>query len=210
MATNFLASQDRVTPRRLAGAIVLTSIFSIAGCAAERAVVVPAPNATLASEPGSAQGSDKGVTVIVQANAWNDFPRGLERDLVPLRVTISNHTGRPLALRYDNFVLIAADNRRYSDIPPDQIKGNDFERLAPYWAYSDAYYPIDVRLPTEAMLQQAISQGVVDDRAETSGFLYFPTPTEKSPAITFSAALVDARTGETFGVIDVPLRVEWF
>jgi hypothetical protein len=24
------------------------------------------------------------------------------------------------------------------------------------------------------------------------------------------AALVDARTGETFGVIDVPLRVEWF
>jgi len=210
MATNFLASQDRVTPRRLAGAIVLASVFSIAGCAAERAVLVPAPNATLASEPGSAQGSDKGVTVIVQANAWNDFPRGLERDLVPLRVTISNHTGRPLALRYDNFVLIAADNRRYSDIPPDQIKGNDFERLGPYWAYSDAYYPVDVRLPTEAMLQQAISQGVVADSAETSGFLYFPTPTEKSPAITFSAALVDARTGETFGVIDVPLRVEWF
>jgi len=189
--------------------MVLASVLSIAGCTAKRAVVVPAPNATLASAPNSAQGSDKGITVVLQANACDDFPQTLDRDLIPLRVTIENRSGRPLAVRYDDFVLIAADNRRYSDIPPDQIKGNTYERLSPYWAYSDAYY-VDVRLPTEAMLQQAMSQGVVADSAETSGFLYFHTPTERPTAITFSAVLVDARTGQRFGSIDVPLRIEWF
>jgi len=189
--------------------MVLASILGIAGCTAKRAVVVPAPNATLASVPNSAQGSDNGVTVVLQANAWDDFPQTLDRDLIPLRVTIRNQSGHPLAVRYDNFVLIATDNRRYSDIPPYQIKGNTYERLSPYWAYSDAYY-IDVHLPTEAMLQQSISQGVVADSAETSGFLYFQMPAEKQPTITFSAVLVDARTGQRFGSIDVPLRIEWF
>jgi len=209
MASNLLVSWAGAAARRLVGAMVLASILGIAGCTAKHAVVVPAPNATLASAPNSAQGSDEGVTVVLQANAWDDFPQTLDRDLIPLRVTIRNQSGHPLAVRYDNFVLIATDNHRYTDIPPYQIKGNTYERLSPYWAYSDAYY-IDVHLPTEAMLQQSISQGVVADSAETSGFLYFHMPTERQPAITFSTILVDALTGQRFGSIDVPLRIEWF
>ena len=209
MASNLLVSRDGVAARRLVVAMVLACVFSIAGCAAKRAVVVPAPDATLASLPNSAQGTDKGVIIVLQANAWHDFPQTLDRELIPLRVTIQNHSGRPLAVRYDDFVLVGMDNHRYSGIPPDQIKGNNYERLSPYWAYSDAYY-VDVRLPTEAMLQQSISQGVVADSAETSGFLYFHMPTERQPTITFSAVLVDARTGQRFGSIDVPLRIEWF
>jgi len=112
-------------------------------------------------------------------------------------------------VRYDDFVLIAADNRRYSDIPPDQIKGNTYERLSPYWAYSDAYY-VDVRLPTEACFSKRclkVSSLIAQRPADSSTF----TRRRKGRLqFTFSAVLVDARTGQRFGSIDVPLRIEWF
>jgi len=74
---------------------------------------------------------------------------------------------------------------------------------------SDAYYA-EVRLPTEAMLKEAVSEGIVTDGGEISGFLYFPRPTQASQAITFRAVLVDARTNEKFGKTAVPLILKLF
>jgi hypothetical protein len=204
-----LISMDSIVAKWIGSAVLLALIFGTVGCAAKRVVLVPATNANLAPQPDSAQGSSQGVSVQLRANAWDDDPKTLDKDLVPMEITIQNDSGRPLAIRYEDFALIAADNRRYSDIPPYQIVGDSYEHLQPYWAYSDAYYSA-VRLPTEAMLQDAMSEGVVADHGRITGFLYFTKPTGQSQQLVFHATLVDMRTGTSFGEIVVPLAMKVF
>ena len=187
--------------------MLLMFAFSMVGCTAKRVVLFPAPDAKLAAEPNSAQASDQGVSVLLQANAWDEYPRGLEREFIPLKVTIRNGGGHDIAIRYEDFVLVTANNDYYRDMPPDQIKGYSRERLEPYWAYSDAEQRAEVRLPTDAMVKQAMSEGIVVPGGETSGFLYFPRPAQLPLKITFRVALVDADTKERFGSIAVPLVV---
>ena len=191
------------------GAMLIALIRGTFGCAAKRVVLVMAPNATLAPQPNSAQGSYQGVSVFLRANAWNKDPKTLARDLVPIKVTIQNDSGRPLAIRCEDFTLITTDNRRYCDIPPYRIKGASYEKLQPYWAYSGAYYAA-VRLPTEAMLQEGISEGVVADHGRVTGFLYFQNPVGSSQGLAFNAILVDMRTGQSFGQVVVPFAVKEF
>lgn len=189
-------------------AMLLMLAFSMIACTAKRVVLIPAPDAILAAEPNSAQESDQGVSVLLQANAWDGYPRTLEKDLIPIKVTIRNSSGHDMAIRYEDFVLIIANNQHYSDIPPDQIKGYSHERLEPYWAYSDAEQRVEVQLPTEAMLKQAMSEGVVVPGGETTGFLYFARPSQvHSSEITFKATFIDASTKQTFGSITVPLLI---
>ena len=190
--------------KRVRTIMLLTFAFSMIGCSAKRLILVPAPNAILAAQPNTVQGSSQGISILVQANAWNEYPRTLDRELIPLKVTIRNDSGRDLAIRYEDFVLIAENNHRYSDIHPDQIRGYGYEHLEPYWAFSDAYYA-EVRLPTEAMLRQGMSEGVLSAGGEIRGFLYFSRPSQAPKAITFSAVLVDAHTKQKFGGVNVPL-----
>ena len=64
------------------------------GCTAKRVALVPAPSAILAAEPNSAGRSSQGLSVLLQANDWNEYPQGLDGDLVPIKVTIRNNRGR--------------------------------------------------------------------------------------------------------------------
>jgi hypothetical protein len=205
----FLVLLDSIAAKQIGSAMLLALFFGTVGCAAKRVVLVPAANATLAPQPNSAQGSSQGVSIQLRANAWDDDPKTLGQDLVPVEIAIQNNSGRPLAIRYEDFALIGANNHRYSDIPPYQIAGDSYKHLQPYWAYSDAYYSA-VRLPTKAMLQDAISEGVVADHGRTTGFLYFTKPREQSQQLAFHATLVDMRTGQEFGEIVVPLAVKVF
>jgi hypothetical protein len=200
---------DSIAAKQIGSAMLLALFFGTVGCAAKRVVLVPAANATLAPQPNSAQGSSQGVSIQLRANAWDDDPKTLGQDLVPVEIAIQNDSGRPLAIRYEDFLLIGANNHRYSDIPPYQIAGDSYKHLQPYWAYSDAYYSA-VRLPTKAMLQDAISEGVVADHGRTTGFLYFTKPREQSQQLAFHATLVDMRTGQEFGEIVVPLAMKVF
>jgi len=206
---NFLISVDSMVARWIGSAMLLALIFSTGGCAAKHVVLVPATSAILAPEPNSARGSSQGVSVQLRANTWDDDPKTLDQDLVPMEITIQNDSGRSLAIRYEDFALIAADNRRYSDIPPYRIAGDSYEHLQPYWAYSDAYYST-VRLPTMAMLQDAMSEGVVADHGRITGFLYFTKPTGQAQQLAFHATLVDMSTGKPFGEIIVPLTMKVF
>ena len=205
----FLVLLDSIAAKQIGSAMLLALFFGTVGCAAKRVVLVPAANATLAPQPNSAQGSSQGVSIQLRANAWDDDPKTLDKDLVPMEITIQNDSGRPVAIRYEDFALIAADNRRYSDIPPYRIAGDSYEHLQPYWAYSDAYYSA-VRLPTMAMLRDAMSEGVVADHGRIAGFLYFTKPTGQSQQLAFHATLVDMRTGTKFGEIVVPLAMKLF
>jgi hypothetical protein len=206
---NFLISVDSIVATGIGCALLLVLIFSTGGCAAKHMVLLPATNAILAPQPNSAQGSSQGVSVQLRANAWDDDPKTLDKDLVPMEITIQNDSGRPLAIRYEDFSLVAADDHRYSDIAPYRIAGDSYEHLQPYWAYSDAYYSA-VRLPTTAMLHDAMSEGVVADHGGITGFLYFTKPSGQSQQLAFHATLVDIRTGKRFGEIVIPLAMKVF
>ncbi len=188
--------------------VVLTAaVLGVVGCSTKREVVVPAPSAFLAPQPESAKGSDRGVKILVQTSAWDGRPRDLGERVLALKVTIWNDSSHPLAVRYSNFSLAAANDRRYTDIPPYGVTGRSYQHLQPRWAYSDAYY-VSVPLPTEQMVEKAVAEGTVSEDGTTAGFLYFQKPAPQSQAISFRAVLVDARTGETFGRIEVPLLVK--
>ncbi len=106
-------------------------IFLLAGtlvaCAAKRVALTPAPNAMLAPYANAAESRDSGVVVVVQAEAWSGFPHDLDRKVTPLKVTIHNHSGHPLAIRYKDFVL-ASGNHDYADIPPFAVRGTTYAR----------------------------------------------------------------------------------
>jgi hypothetical protein len=206
ITVKYCGSPVEIGARRVRAGALLVVVFSMIGCTAKRLVLVPAPNATLAARPNSAEGSSQGVSVLLQADAWDGYPRTLDRNLIPIKVTIQNSSDHDVAIRYEDFVLIASGDRRYSGIPPDQIKGFSREALQPYWAYSEAEKLVAVQqLPTESMLQQAMSEGVVVRGTETSGFLYFPRPSKLPNEITFNVILVDANTKQRFADIVVPL-----
>jgi hypothetical protein len=183
------------------------AVLGVAGCSTKREVVVPAPNAFLAPQPESAKSSDRGVEIVVQTNAWSGHPPDLGGGVIALKVTIENHSLHLLAIRYSSFALVEANDRRYTDIPPYGVTGRSYEHLQPRWAFSDAHY-ISVPLPTEQLLEKGIAEGTVSESGTTTGFLYFQKPAPRSQAISFEAVLVDARTGERFGRIVVPLLVK--
>jgi hypothetical protein len=189
----------------IASAFLLVAGLGTVGCATKREVLVPAPSALLAPQPNSAEASDSGVQIVVQTNAWDGYPRDLNADVIPLKITIRNHGRRPLAIRYGNFTLVTED-RRYADIPPYEITGHTYEHLQPRWAYSNAEY-VSVPLPTKEMLERSISEGIVSRDETAGGFLYFHKPAPGSQTLSFRTVLVDADTGQTFGSIVVPLAL---
>lgn len=61
-------------------------------------------------------------------------------------------------------------------------------------------------LPDRDVLRRALPEGVEDPGGKIAGFLYFHDQ-PKGKALSFRAALVDARTNETFGTVDIPFTV---
>ncbi len=80
--------------------------------------------------------------------------------------------------------------------------GGYYERYYPYWG------TLQVPMPTREMVRKALPEGVLDAGGTVEGYLYF----EKIPAdideVQFRAQLVDARTDEVFGNIDIPFLVK--
>jgi hypothetical protein len=75
--------------------------------------------------------------------------------------------------------------------------------------YAD-YYPRlwSVQLPTTDMLTHALPEGVLDPGGRTAGFLYFERVEDpEQDRVDFRFDLVDARTQERFGRIEIPFVV---
>ncbi len=113
------------------------------------------------------------------------------------------HGGRP-HYRYAGFA-VAPYLRGY--YPQLAVYGGPF-------AFSDRYYigyaPAwsgHSGLPTQDMLERALPEGVVEPGGRVGGFLYFQRLKGGRP-YTFGADLVDALTGERFGVIAIPFVAE--
>ncbi|EPX59751.1 hypothetical protein D187_002495 [Cystobacter fuscus DSM 2262] len=74
-----------------------------------------------------------------------------------------------------------------------------------YGPYAYGYAPEP--LPTEDMVKAALPQGTLQPGGAVTGFLYFQNVSEREGQVTLRARLVDARTGEQFGTLDIPFEV---
>lgn len=77
--------------------------------------------------------------------------------------------------------------------------------------YYDAYYGYwdNTPLPTEAMLERALPEGVLMSGGSVTGFLYFEkVDPDEVDRVRFRADLEDLEAGYTFGEIRIPLILE--
>jgi len=182
----------------------------------------------------SAVDADAGIEVVAVAGAWRSYPAELDELVTPLLVTITNSGPRSLELRYEHFALVTPAGVRFAALPPLVVTGVAYAPvelvyppmgfgLAPYlspwypgvsvWGgsfpfradyYGNCYtacehYP----LPTGDMLQQALPEGVLGPGGRITGFLYFEALADVRH-IDLLAELVDPKTDERFGRIDIP------
>ncbi|MCY1023788.1 hypothetical protein [Pyxidicoccus sp. MSG2] len=91
----------------------------------------------------------------------------------------------------------------------------------PYWGWGSPYfgapwygpypyswgYSYEVPLPTEDMLTRALPDGVLEPGGALDGFLYFQGVIRRENAVSLQVQLVDARTNEHFGTLDIPFQV---
>jgi hypothetical protein len=57
------------------------------------------------------------------------------------------------------------------------------------------------------MLEQALPEGTLEAGGRVEGFLYFQGVAERESQVVLQARLVDGRTGEPFGTLDIPFQV---
>jgi hypothetical protein len=62
------------------------------------------------------------VSVRADASAWSEGK--ITAAVTPVRVTVRNDSGRPVRIRYSDFSLTDEKGRRYSALPPFEVKTN--------------------------------------------------------------------------------------
>jgi hypothetical protein len=185
-----------------------------------------------------AVGTVDGVRVIARSDAWSGFPPHLDRvtpilvtieneGKTPLRIRYNEFT-----------LIAPATGASYAAIPPFDIRGTEVEPIttlgysgfwvAPYYApyypglrpyygafpfdhyYYDQYFPawIDISLPTGDMVQKALPEGVLDPGGRVTGYLYFQNVKREERVVNFTAELMNASTGASFGTVRIPFEVE--
>ncbi|WP_164012594.1 hypothetical protein [Pyxidicoccus trucidator] len=63
-------------------------------------------------------------------------------------------------------------------------------------------------LPTQDMLEHALPEGMLGAGGRMAGFLYFQGVAERESQVVLQARLVDGKTGEPFGTLDIPFQVQ--
>jgi hypothetical protein len=62
-------------------------------------------------------------------------------------------------------------------------------------------------LPSREMLALALPEGVLEPGQRVAGFVYFERVPRDVSVVRLTAPLVDARSGESLGVVGLPLRL---
>jgi hypothetical protein len=125
---------------RLAASVLGVGLLATMGCA-HYYQLVPAPTTSWTAGPGrAAVGDADGVRMTVRAGTWNGDPALLSHHVLPLEVSIENHSGRPLRVLYGDFDVQEPDvGVRLSAIPPLKVKGSATVAegaIAPAFPYS--------------------------------------------------------------------------
>lgn len=184
--------------RRLLPVLLLLT----AGCV-HRPVLLPAPGAMSADNERAAVAEEAGVKAVV-VGRWSGYPSNLSDILTPVRVTLTNKSGHPVRLRYQEFGLTAPTGVRTAALPPFSVQRPARMAIAPTYPYvglwlAPPYAPFypgirrwhgpfawnpgfyaqgytywEPSLPTRDMLLRALPEGVLAEGGEITGYLYFP------------------------------------
>lgn len=114
----------RVRSRRgvVATLPALAAALLLAGCQGA-ADLEPAPPADqVATTRDAARAVVQDVEVTAQAVDWPG-PRDIGSEVTPLRLVLTNHSERPLRVRYQEFALIDGQGRRHAALPPWRMQG---------------------------------------------------------------------------------------
>jgi hypothetical protein len=90
---------------------------------------------TVAGAPHAAKGESNGVRMVVRTDAWSSFPKNLEQEVTPIKVTIQNTSNRSVRVCYEDFAL-EGYGVRYAALPPLEINESVVERPS-----HPVYYP---------------------------------------------------------------------
>lgn len=106
-------------------------IAVIAGCSNGTKVAPKAPAARAPAAEVLEVDHVEGIAIDAHTNAW---PGDLAVLLyvTPVRMTLTNHTDRPIRVSYPLFQLVTPSGRRYSALPPFKIEGSPAEPAIMY------------------------------------------------------------------------------
>jgi hypothetical protein len=186
-------------------------------CATQPKLMPASRYTSPAHGPSLAVESRGGVTVTSDGRGWDGAPANLPAEVTPVWVTVHNTTGQPVRVQYDEFALRGPKGDMYEALAPYTMdapastpafrvaNGGYFENfaIAPYLAPSYPWMPIwdgplprgpsyqsvaaVSGLPTAAMLQRALPEGVLENDGTASGFLYFQKIGAKNGEVRFLA-----------------------
>ncbi|HET7341349.1 MAG TPA: hypothetical protein VFL90_07795 [Methylomirabilota bacterium] len=205
----------------LSRALTLAVLLLVAGCAG------PARSTPTAAATAG------GVEVAATTDAWRGWPPSLPTLVTPIHVRVVNRGDVPVRLESRLFALVLPDGRRLAAAPPSEVRGvvagpaptvrqdeglalgPGRDRSGPGWALNDrtADARVDAtqepdatwELPSADMVAAALPEGVLAPGATASGFLYFERARIGAEPSGLTAQLLDARTGEPIGTVEVPL-----
>ena len=101
--------------------------FSLAACASQAKLVPLKGDSSVLKVATGAGDAGTEVIIEVEPNAWSGVPVRL-RKVTPVLITIENKHSERIRLRYDDFVLKAADGREFRALPPLKIKATEWSR----------------------------------------------------------------------------------
>ena len=213
-------------------AMVLFGLSS--GCI--RHTFEPARAANIVAGTDAASANLGGIHVEADGDAWSGDPDNLEKLLTPVKVTIENHSGDPLRIRYREFALEGASGLHLAALSPFKVTGSsepaptptapafqyDGFCVAPYFRFYGAAisvwpYEFPFENPqgsqyiyweqsTAEMIAKAIPEGVLSPSGNISGFVYFQKVAKDVKSVDFVARLVQARTGQSLGTARIPFK----
>lgn len=236
MRTASTLTASSLTARRWASIFFPVAIGAAAmGCAQGRLLPAASAH-VIPDAPSAAADEDSGVRVSAEANDWSAAPEDLPEKLTPIRVRIINRSGGPVQVLYQQFALVGSHGRRYQPLPPAQVGDASAQAVRPVYAASNFFvaprlhgvYPTldpwsaplardedfyarqyqrwEDGLPSRPMRRMALPEGVLADRGEISGFLYFENATRKEKRVTFHADMNQPQ-GEEVAEIEIPFVV---
>ncbi|MEW6325337.1 MAG: hypothetical protein AB1515_08120 [Nitrospirota bacterium] len=149
-----------------------------------------------------------GIQITVQSMAWQYDPYYLEDFFTPMLVFVRNTTEEPVALRYQDFVLIDERGNQFNAVAPQTVERVMRGRGYPYLYPPQFFYPppgihpygMDPRAAHADIMLLGLTENTVLPHAQVRGFLYFQKAVIDNQQLTLSASVAGQRQEFRFTV----------
>jgi hypothetical protein len=162
-------------------------VLLFAACAGPPVIVPDRPTAVVAGG-ALVSGERAGVRVTVDGDAWQADPRDLGEVILPVLVTVTNHSHQPVRVGPEAFGMLGDSGVRYQALPPD----------AAGWPPG---------LPNHNLRAAALPEEVLQDGQQVMGFVYFPGVPKREAHVAFGMMIVEAQSGQPLGVVTIPFTI---